>query len=98
MDLLCHDGILPVLKFDVSNGKKHDVWAAHDMKFPTKSIVVADRAFADYTRMDELDNQGVFFVIRGKERYFLKYTAFWRVGPVKSCPVREIKSTWTVWE
>ncbi len=64
--VLDFDGYLPAF-IDVSDGKKHDVRAAHDMKFPSKSIVVADRASVDFTWMDELDNQGVFFVIRGKE-------------------------------
>lgn len=64
--VLDFDGCLPAF-IDVSDGKKHDVRAAHDMKFPSKSIVVADRAFVDFTWMDELDEQGVFFVIRGKE-------------------------------
>ena len=64
--VLDFDGCLPAF-MDVSDGKKHDVRAAHDMKFPSGSIVVADRAYVDFRWMNELDEQGVFFVIRGKE-------------------------------
>lgn len=64
--VLDFDGCLPAF-MDVSEGKKHDVRAAHDMRFPSGSIVVADRAYVDFEWMNELDRQGVFFVIRGKE-------------------------------
>ncbi len=64
--VLDFDGCLPAF-MDVSDGKKHDVRAAHDMRFPSGSIVVADRAYVDFEWMNELDRQGVFFVIRGKE-------------------------------
>lgn len=64
--VLDFEGCLPAF-MDVSEGKKHDVRAAHDMRFPSGSIVVADRAYVDFEWMNELDRQGVFFVIRGKE-------------------------------
>jgi hypothetical protein len=64
--VLDFDGCLPVF-VDMTNGKVHDVTAAHDIEFPAASIVVADRAYVDFAWMSELDNNGVFFVIRGKE-------------------------------
>jgi hypothetical protein len=36
------------------------------MKFSSGSMIVADRAYSDFRWMNELDQQGVFFVIRGK--------------------------------
>jgi hypothetical protein len=64
--VLDFDGCMPVFA-DLSDGKKHDVVAAHDIEFPSGSIVVADRAYVDFNWMRSLDEQGVFFVIRGKE-------------------------------
>jgi len=64
--VLDFDGCMPVFA-DLSDGKKHDVAAAHDIEFPSGSIVVADRAYVDFNWMRSLDEQGVFFVIRGKE-------------------------------
>lgn len=52
---------------DLSDGKKHDVRAAQQIDFPADSIVVADRAYVDFNWMREMDEAGVFFVIRGKE-------------------------------
>lgn len=64
--VLDFDGCLPVF-VDMTNGKVHDVKAAHDIEFPAASIVVADRAYVDFKWMSQLDDSGVFFVIRGKE-------------------------------
>ncbi len=64
--VLDFDGCLPVF-VDMTNGKVHDVKAAQDIEFPTASIVVADRGYVDFKWMSQLDNCGVFFVIRGKE-------------------------------
>lgn len=64
--VLDFDGCLPVF-VDMTQGKVHDVKAAHDIEFPAASIVVADRGYVDFNWMSELDNSGVFFVIRGKE-------------------------------
>lgn len=69
--ILDFDGCLPVF-MDLSDGKKHDVKAAHEIEFPTGSIVVADRAYLDLKWMNDLNEQGVFFVIRGKENLKLK--------------------------
>jgi IS4 transposase len=71
--VLDFDGCMPVFA-DLSDGKKHDVKAAHDIEFPTGSIVVADRAYVDFNWMSQLDEQGVFFVIRGKENIKLELT------------------------
>lgn len=51
----------------MSDGKKHDVKAAREMEFLKGSVVVADRAYVDFSWMNTLDEQGVLFVIRGKE-------------------------------
>jgi hypothetical protein len=71
--VLDFDGCMPVFA-DLSDGKKHDVKAAHEIEFPTGSIVVADRAYVDFKWMKELDEQRVFFVIRGKENIKLELT------------------------
>lgn len=71
--VLDFDGCMPVFA-DLSDGKKHDVKAAHEIEFPTGSIVVADRAYVDFNWMNELNAQGVFFVIRGKENIKLELT------------------------
>ena len=64
--VLDFDGCMPVFA-DMSDGKKHDVKAAQDIEFPSGSVVVADRAYVDFNWMRQLDEEGVFFVIRGKE-------------------------------
>lgn len=64
--VLDFDGCMPVF-VDMSDGKKHDVNAAQDIEFPSGSVVVADRAYVDFKWMRQLDEEGVFFVIRGKE-------------------------------
>ena len=64
--VLDFDGCLPAF-VDLSDGKKHDARAAEEMEFPSGSIVVADRAYLHLKWMQELTNNGTFFVIRGKE-------------------------------
>lgn len=64
--VLDFDNCMPAF-LDLSDGKKHDVKAAQQIEFPADSIVVADRAYVDFAWMKELDDAGVFFVIRGKE-------------------------------
>lgn len=71
--VLDFDGCMPVFA-ELSDGKKHDIKAAQDIEFPAGSIVVADRAYVDFNWMRELDEQGVFFVIRGKENIKLDVT------------------------
>ena len=77
--VLDFDGCMPVF-VDMSDGKKHDVKAAHDIEFSSGSIVVADRAFVDFNWMRQLMEQGVFFVIRGKENIKLELTQ-WPLSP-----------------
>jgi hypothetical protein len=64
--VLDFDGCLPVF-VDLTHGKTHDVKAAHEIEFPAGSIVVADRAYVDFNWLSTLGQNGVFFVIRGKE-------------------------------
>jgi IS4 transposase len=71
--VLDFDGCMPVFA-DLSDGKKHDVKSAHDIEFPSGSIVVADRAYVDLKWMRQLNEQDVFFVIRGKENIKLELT------------------------
>jgi hypothetical protein len=52
---------------DLSDGKKHDVRAAQQIDFSADSIVEADIAYLDFNWTREMDEAGVFFVIRGKE-------------------------------
>jgi hypothetical protein len=51
----------------LSDGKKHDIKAAKEIEFPKDSVVVGDRGYVDFSWMYELDQAGVFFVVRGKE-------------------------------
>ena len=71
--VLDFDGCMPVF-IDMSDGKKHDIKAAQDIEFSSGSIVVADRAYVDFNWMRQLMEQGVFFVIRGKENIKLELT------------------------
>lgn len=64
--VLDFDNCMPAF-IEFSDGKRHDVRAAQHIEFPQQSIVVADRAYVDFAWMRELEESGVFFVIRGKE-------------------------------
>lgn len=64
--VLDYDNCMPAF-MDLSDGKKHDVKAAQQIEFPADSIVVADRGYVDFGWMRDLDDAGVFFVIRGRE-------------------------------
>lgn len=64
--VLDYDNCMPAF-MDLSDGKKHDVKAAQQIEFPADSIVVADRGYLDLGWMRELEEEGVFFVIRGRE-------------------------------
>ena len=59
---------------DLIYGKKHDVKAAHDIEILAGSIVVTNRAYVDFNWMRELNEQEVFFVIRGKKNIKLELT------------------------
>lgn len=64
--VLDFDNCMPAF-IEFSDGKRHDVRAAQHIEFPQQSIVVADNAYVDFAWMRELEESGVFFVIRGKE-------------------------------
>jgi hypothetical protein len=57
---------------DMSDGKKHDIKAAHDMEFESGSIIVADRGYLDFKWLCQLNEKGIFFVVRCKENVKLK--------------------------
>ncbi len=80
--VLDFDGCMPVF-VDVTDGKKHDITSARTIGFPSGSVVVADRGYVDFKWMDDLDEQKVFFVIRGKAN--LKFDLIERtMGPTDS--------------
>lgn len=51
----------------LSEAKKHDVKAAKTIDFPSGSVLVMDRAYVDFTWLNNLDSSGVFFVTRLKK-------------------------------
>jgi hypothetical protein len=71
--VLDFDNCMPVFA-DLSDGRKHDVKAAHQIEFPKGSVVVANRGYVDFSWMNALDQEGTFFVIRGKEHIKLDST------------------------
>lgn len=89
--VLDFDSCLPVFA-DLSDGKKHDVRAAKDMEFPSGSVVVADRGYLDFVWLNELNNQGVFFVVRCKENVKLDLTA--RVLDPENVRNKNIQADW----
>lgn len=62
-----HSGALPTF-MTVTDGKRHDVRVAKDNTFALlpDSIVSIDKAYIDYTWLNSLDEQGVWFVTRAK--------------------------------
>jgi hypothetical protein len=62
-----HSGALPTF-LTVTDGKKHDVRVVKDHTFPLSpdSILSIDKAYIDYTWLNSLDKQGVWFVTRAK--------------------------------
>ena len=62
-----HSGALPTF-LTVTDGKRHDVRVVKDNTFPLSpdSIVSVDKAYIDYTWLNSLDEQGVWFVTRAK--------------------------------
>ena len=65
--LYAHSGALPTF-LTVTDGKRHDVRVVKDNPFPLSpdSIVSVDKAYIDYTWLNSLDEQGVWFVTRAK--------------------------------
>jgi Transposase DDE domain/Domain of unknown function (DUF4372) len=64
--VLDFDECMPVF-VDLSDGKTHDITAAKQIEFPLGSVVVADRGYMDFSWLNELKKQGVFFVVRCRE-------------------------------
>jgi hypothetical protein len=62
-----HSGALPTF-LTVTDGKRHDVRVVKDNTFPLSpdSIVSVDKAYIDYTWLNSLDENGVWFVTRAK--------------------------------
>jgi len=50
----------------LTDGKTHDVTQARATAFPSKSVLIIDRAYVDYEWLNNLDSSGVFFVTRLK--------------------------------
>ena len=64
--LLDHDGYLPSFAV-ITEGKKHEVRVARQMRFTPGTILVFDRGYTDYEWFVHLIQQGVYFVTRLKE-------------------------------
>jgi hypothetical protein len=64
--LLDHDGCLPCFGV-ITEGKVHEIRVARSLEFPRGTILAMDRGYVDYLWLDELDQQGVFFVTRLKD-------------------------------
>jgi hypothetical protein len=64
--LLDHDGYLPSYAV-MTEGRKHEVRAARQMRFAPGAILVFDRGYTDYLWFMNLLQQGVYFVTRLKE-------------------------------
>ena len=64
--LLDHDGCLPSYAV-ITEGKTHEIRMARALQLPAGAIVAMDRGYVDYTFLDSLTEQGVFFVTRLKD-------------------------------
>lgn len=64
--VLDHDGYLPCFGL-ITDGKVHDVKAAHQIAFAPGTIVVDDRGYNDYRLFAQWTDAGVFFVTRMKD-------------------------------
>ena len=63
--VLDYDGLLPVFAV-VTDGKKHDSPIAQGISFPSKSVILMDRGYLDFSLLADLDSSDVFFVTRAK--------------------------------
>jgi hypothetical protein len=64
---LDHRGLIPAF-VRISDAKAGDVKTARRWKLPKGSIVVVDRGYCNYSWLNSLDQQGIFFVIRERRR------------------------------
>ena len=65
--LLDHEGCLPCYGV-ITDGKTHEIRVARTLEWPPASIVVMDRGYVDYGFLDGLEDRGVFFVTRLKNK------------------------------
>jgi hypothetical protein len=63
--VLDHDGYLPSFMV-LTDGRRHDVKVAHELKFEPGTIVVMDRGYNDYRLFGRWCAQEVYFVTRMK--------------------------------
>lgn len=63
--VLDHDGYLPAFMV-LTDGRRHEVKVAHQIKFEPGTIVVMDRAYTDYLLFGRWCAQGIYFVTRPK--------------------------------
>ena len=61
--VLDHQGLMPQFAV-ITEGKGSDLVAARKMKFTAGTILIFDRAYADYHWFERLTREGVFFLIR----------------------------------
>jgi len=64
--VLDHDGYLPCFGL-ITEGKVHDVRAAHQIQFAPGTVVVDDRGYNDYRLFAKWTETGVYFVTRMKD-------------------------------
>jgi hypothetical protein len=64
-------GAIPVF-VHITTGKVHDVKVLDLIQWPAGSIVVVDRGYLDFTRLQSLHQRQVSFVIRAKDN--MRYT------------------------
>lgn len=78
--VLDYDGCLPTY-LNISDGKKHDVKAAHEMSFPAGSVVVMDKAYVHYKWLNNLDSSKTFFVTRAKDNMQYEVVESYLIDP-----------------
>ena len=64
--LLDHDGYLPSCAV-ITEGKKHEVRVARQIRLAPGTILIFDRGYTDYQWFTSLTQQGVYFVTRLKQ-------------------------------
>ena len=69
--VLDHDGYLPSF-ISISEAKTHEIEVARCLRLPKGSIVVADRAYTDYSWFASLEKNNLFFVTRQKRNAVYK--------------------------
>ena len=64
--LLDHDGYLPSVVV-ITEGRRHDVRVARQLRFAPGTILIVDRGYVDYAWFGQLTTDAVFFVTRLKD-------------------------------